>query len=445
MAIDFLVNDYVIVNRGFVKEILPTLGCSCDQQTQGSLGYVGENPAIVLETGSVVVDPIGTTKSYIRLRPMGATNPARRSGVGVGESGLGTGVNVYFCSDAHLNNSLEISDAYVEDRCYIKAYNSSGSLIPKGSVIRQTGFDSTEQLPTIDLASAATAATAGVIGVVTHDVDDMTEASVLVKGAFQDIDTTGFLLGGDVFLSNTPGAISPTPGSVDTALARVLTVGTTGTIFVFPTIGGTGGGLGSTGLQGATGLGGGPQGETGICCPGPTGIKGCTGISGPTGTGIPGETGIIGLPGSTGIIGIQGSTGIIGIQGEDGSTGIQGIQGATGTGTAGLTGVTTIATLLISGAHYPIADNPFILAGPDACATDHWHGAGTVCSLEGTSATDPAPGVCGFGGKVPTAVGLVSDLGTPDSSGVPEVLVIVDMTQYSGWLAAPCPGKPTIL
>jgi hypothetical protein len=374
---------------------------------------------------------------------MRATNPARRSGVGVGESGLGTGVNIYFCSDAHLNNSLEISDAYVEDRCFIKAYNISGSLIPKGSVIHQTGFDSTLQLPTIDLASAATTATAGVIGVVTHDVDDMTEASVLVKGAFQDIDTTGFLLGGDVFLSDTPGAISPTPGTVDTALARVLTVGTTGTIFVFPTIGGTGGG-GSTGLQGTTGLGGGPPGATGVCCPGETGIKGCTGIQGPTGSfgetgiGIPGETGIIGLPGETGIIGLPGETGIIGL-------GETGIQGATGAGTSGLSGVTTIATLLYLGDHYPIADNPLILAGPDACATDHWHGAGTICSLEGTSATDPAPAVCGFGGKVPTSVGLVSDLGTPDTSGVPEVLVIVDMTQYAGWLAAPCPGKPTIL
>jgi hypothetical protein len=298
------------------------------------------------------------------------------------------------------------------------------------------------------MASAASTSTAGVIGVATHEILDTAQGSILVKGSFQDIDTSSFILGGDVFLSDTLGAISPTVGTIDTALARVLTVGTTGTIFVFPTIGGTGsGGPGATGLQGATGLASGPQGVTGLegiqgvtglKCPGATGIQGLTGSFGETGIGIPGETGI-GIPGETGIIGLPGETGIIGLPGETGMAGATGLSGA-----GGLAGVTQIATLLIGGAHFPIADNAFFLAGPDACATDHWH-SGTVCSLEGTSAVDPAPGVCGHGGKVPTAVGLVSDLGTPDAAGLPEVLVIVDMTQYAGWLAAPCPGKPTIM
>jgi hypothetical protein len=82
----------------------------------------------------------------------------------------------------------------------------------------------------------------------------------------------------------------------------------------------------------------------------------------------------------------------------------------------------TVPALQYLGSYWP-ADQ-FILAGPDACATDHWHG-GTVRSTTKPSGTidqsDPAPGVCGFGGKVPTGSGVIPDLGTPDVGGLPEV------------------------
>jgi hypothetical protein len=77
---------------------------------------------------------------------------------------------------------------------------------------------------------------------------------------------------------------------------------------------------------------------------------------------------------------------------------------------------------MYAGSYFP-ADQ-FILAGPDACPTDHWHG-GTVRATtkpQGTSdQSDPAPGVCGFGGKVPTGSGVIPDLGNPDPGGLPEV------------------------
>ena len=103
-------------------------------------------------------------------------------------------------------------------------------------------------------------------------------------------------------------------------------------------------GVGSTGIQGATGV----QGVTGIA-----GVDGVTGIAGVDGvTGVAGDTGVQGVQGDTGVQGVQGDTGVQGVQGDtgvqgvQGDTGVQGVQGDTGvqgvqgdTGVAGDTGV----------------------------------------------------------------------------------------------------------
>ena len=77
------------------------------------------------------------------------------------------------------------------------------------------------------------------------------------------------------------------------------------------------------GIQGATGVAGGPQGTTGL--QGPIGATGIIGPSGSTGiNGIQGETGARGLQGHTGIQGIRGVTGISGATGVTGATGPEG-------------------------------------------------------------------------------------------------------------------------
>lgn len=232
MAINFTVGEYVIINRAYVDKVLPSTS-SGNSQTLSSLGYIGESPAEVLETGTVFTT--GTTKSYMRVRPTVATNPS---------SNQGSGVIVYFTSDAHLNNSFELSTAFLDDKCYIKAQNVSGSAITKGQLVYQSGFDGTLQLPNINLAAATSATTCAVLGLAAADIDVAECGSILVEGSFVGLDTSGFAnVGATVYLSDTPGGISATPGTNEKVVARVASIDAAdGTIIMDSVTAGTGGG-----------------------------------------------------------------------------------------------------------------------------------------------------------------------------------------------------------
>jgi len=92
---------------------------------------------------------------------------------------------------------------------------------------------------------------------------------------------------------------------------------------------------------------------------------------------------------------------------------------------------------------FDLGRNPFMsISPPDACAFDHWHG--TTDLLDGTNVLDPLPGGCGHGTKVATASGIISDLGTPDGAGLPEMLIAVDSTDMATWEAGGAGAKPDI-
>jgi hypothetical protein len=61
-----------------------------------------------------------------------------------------------------------------------------------------------------------------------------------------------------------------------------------------------------------------------------------------------------------------------------------------------------------------------------------------TCSIDNGPAITHPPG-CGYGTKIATELGVVPDLGFPDSEGVPEVNVVVEQDQYDAFMAAPCP------
>ena len=122
-----------------------------------------------------------------------------------------------------------------------------------------------------------------------------------------------------------------------------------------------------------------------------------------------------------------------------------------GLGTGALADTTNVVCLVIDGGYYPIGEeggtlpsssyNAFSLAGPDACAFDHWHGLASVDSINGFPAiTDPAPAVCGFGNKLPSGVSVVADLGAPDTSGILETVLTLSKDQIDEWKAA-TPGS----
>jgi hypothetical protein len=155
----------------------------------------------------------------------------------------------------------------------IAALNNSGIPILQGQVVRQTGFVQPQQVPSIALASATSSSTSTVFGLAVTDIADNTIGQIRISGAYSPIDTTGYIQGQIVYLSNTSGDISSTPGNVTSVVGTVQVVGNAGCIYITcrpasstcDTGGGAGatGVAGSTGIQGATGIGSGGGGGTG--------------------------------------------------------------------------------------------------------------------------------------------------------------------------------------
>jgi len=323
MAIDFIVGDKVVVNNAFVVVTLAPSVSLIARNAVSALGLLGSAVSTVAEVGNFATG--SQILSFIRVVPINT---------GMQSYNDGRGIVAYFESDAQLNNSFELSTAFFPDVNTQRVFNNTVGSLPKGSLVYNTGFDVTQQLATVALASAAAAPTAFLLGILLETIPAGETGACLTQGAYQGLDTSTGTINQVLFLSNTPGAFALVAGVVTAIVGRIQVVGLEGTIFIageFPLGQGSGGGLqGVTGLVGGTGI----QGFTGISSG--TGIQGLTGVGT---TGISGTTGIIGFPGVTGLS-LQGVTGLAGPGGAQGATGVQGLQGDTGVqGAAGVTGL----------------------------------------------------------------------------------------------------------
>jgi hypothetical protein len=246
MAINFSISDVLIPNRVYVdKTLANTTSTPTIKQALEVLGVLDCVPSTVAAIGSTSY-PV---KSYIRVVPNDTSHRFYNKGLGV---------NVYFANDEQLNNSFELSTAFIKDKCFLKVLNNSGGPITKNQIVRQIGFDPSAQLATISLADATTDVNAVVFGITVEDIADGEMGSILVSGSVQ-IDTSSFSIGDSVFLNDTPGAISTTAGTVFTVVGKVLTVGIDGTMSMFSSLSGSGSGSGfftdGTGTNAAIGKG----------------------------------------------------------------------------------------------------------------------------------------------------------------------------------------------
>ena len=221
MAINFSVGDVLVVNRAFVGQTLANLPPTPYlTQTLSSLGSLLGTTVSVLATGSIFSG--GITLSFIRVLPPTNHSLYRR----------GKGVINYFASDSLLNNSFELSTASLDDQLYRSCHNNSGATISKGNIVRHTGYDSITQRPTIALSSALSLTTSMVLGIATQDIVDGSNGTILIEGSFQPMDTVGGNIGDPIYVSNTAGAVSLTPGTENSVVGRILAVGTTGAVYV---------------------------------------------------------------------------------------------------------------------------------------------------------------------------------------------------------------------
>jgi len=226
MTIDYTVDDILVVNQPYVNTTLARAKRAPHQiRTLYILRALTTEPVTVADIGNTAINK--ALAPYIRLVPVNTGHRYYRGG---------QGVTVFFDNDAQLNNSLEYSKAFLPDVSYARALNNSGSSIPKNTVVYQSGFDSTLQLPTIAVASAAAAATAVVFGITTETIGNGGAGSVVVNGSIV-VDTSGFSTEGDtVYLSDTPGALSSVAGTVSAAIGRVICIGNPGSISLFSSV-----------------------------------------------------------------------------------------------------------------------------------------------------------------------------------------------------------------
>lgn len=87
--------------------------------------------------------------------------------------------------------------------------NSTGSTIPKGSVVYISG--ATGQLPTITLADADTEATSSkTIGLTLEAIPNNSNGTIITSGTFHNVDTSAFADGNTLWLSSTAGQMVAT-------------------------------------------------------------------------------------------------------------------------------------------------------------------------------------------------------------------------------------------
>ena len=117
---------------------------------------------------------------------------------------------------------------------WLRVINKTGSTIPNGSVVRNTGSDATTELPTIDLAIATSFETAFTIGITTHEIADGEIGYVTTMGEVGGLNTSAITAGSPVYLSDTvAGAFVNTPPSIASIMGLCLdSNATTGNIFV---------------------------------------------------------------------------------------------------------------------------------------------------------------------------------------------------------------------
>ena len=104
-----------------------------------------------------------------------------------------------------------------------RVYNDSGATIPNGSVVRFSGVEATENVPTVVEAIATGFTEAFIMGVATHDIEDSSYGYVTADGDVNNVDLTAFSSGDTLFLSDTvAGGYTATRPAIAKLIGRVV-------------------------------------------------------------------------------------------------------------------------------------------------------------------------------------------------------------------------------
>jgi hypothetical protein len=120
------------------------------------------------------------------------------------------------CIDVQLSTDVTVS---LGQEMYIRCVNKTASTITNGSVVYISGAQGSR--PKMDLADASTYALSyKTIGMVTEDVAVNDEGFVTTLGLVRDVDTSAWIDGTCLYLSETAGGVTATP-NFGTSLVKV--------------------------------------------------------------------------------------------------------------------------------------------------------------------------------------------------------------------------------
>ncbi len=118
-------------------------------------------------------------------------------------------------------------------------YNDSGSALAIGDAVYVTGYDTTEEKPTVDLADADGTATMPCIGIVASAMNDSESGYVTSYGLVSGFDTSSWTAGDCLWLDTTAGDLTstkPVAGYKQYMGTVVYSHATAGIIWVQPSI-----------------------------------------------------------------------------------------------------------------------------------------------------------------------------------------------------------------
>lgn len=146
----------------------------------------------------------------------------------------------YADKDAINDNFEDIQDAINNlTTSSTHVYNDSGSAVAIGDAVYITGYNTTEEKPTIDLADADGTATMPCIGVVASAMNDLESGYVTSYGLVSGFDTSSWTAGDCLWLHTTAGDLTstkPAAGFKQHMGMVVYSDATNGIIWVQPSI-----------------------------------------------------------------------------------------------------------------------------------------------------------------------------------------------------------------
>ena len=179
-----------------------------------------------------------SVKAYVDANETHIDNLVTLSGVAKDATNLGTFTGTTISDSVTVKTALQSLETALEGSLpvLIEAYNDSGGTLTKGQAVYISGTHSSGK-PEVSLADSDGSGTFPAIGLIESTVNDGEDATVLISGVLDGLNTNSFTVGDALYLDTTAGGLTttrPTSSTVQVQKVGVVTKSdsSTGSILV---------------------------------------------------------------------------------------------------------------------------------------------------------------------------------------------------------------------